>query len=288
VVLPESRVARLPQANQVAIFRGHGAAGFNAPTHVNSGASNPIVVASGNVMAGPFVDLVIGHADGTLTFFEGSADGSFVNRVTLPSVAGSTRREEISAPILNRLGYTASGPNRIIRSRNLTHPFVSIGTQQRKINIIPDYLLCIESKNALILDAKAPTQILRNSVHVEQAYSYAIHPEVRVPIYSLCNGREIVVYQISELEPIFECQLESIADNWDNLNAVIGPIGIQNPHLRDFLPDFGIRAKMSGVPPETRWVFMNSPLDNFTRVDDDLLTTFAKLNDNGTAANLWS
>lgn len=85
-------------------------------------------------------------------------------------------REEIVAPILNRLGYTASGPNRIIRSRSLTHPFVSIGTQQRKINIIPDYLICIESNNAFILDAKAPTQILQNSKHVEQAYSYAIHP----------------------------------------------------------------------------------------------------------------
>lgn len=89
-------VAPLPQANQVAIFRGNGAAGFNAPTYLNSGASNPIVVASGNVMAGPFVDLVIGHADGTLTFLEGSADGSFVNRLTLPSVAGSTRSIKIA------------------------------------------------------------------------------------------------------------------------------------------------------------------------------------------------
>jgi len=191
-------------------------------------------------------------------------------------------REEIVAPILNRLGYTASGPNRIIRSRSLKHPFVSIGTQQRKINIIPDYLLCIESKNAFILDAKAPTQILRNSTHVEQAYSYAIHPNVRVPVYSLCNGREIVVYHISELEPRFACQIDSIGDNWDQLNAVIGPDGIQNPHLRDFLPDFGIRAKMTGVPPETVWVFMDSPLNNFMRVTDDLLTTFAKFNDNGT------
>ncbi len=159
---------------------------------------------------------------------------------------------------------------------------MSIGTQQRKINIIPDYLLCIDFKNAFILDAKAPTQILRNSVHVEQAYSYAIHPEVRVPVYSLCNGRELVVYHISEIEPIFSCQIESIDENWDKLNAVIGPVGIQNPHLRDFLPDFGMRAKMTGVPPETLWVFMDSPLDNFMRVTDDLLTTFAKFNDNGT------
>ncbi len=89
-------VVPLPQANQVAIFLGNGAAGFHAPTYFNSGASNPTIVASGNVMAGPFVDLVIGHADGSLTFFEGSADGSFVNRLTLASVVGSTRSIKIA------------------------------------------------------------------------------------------------------------------------------------------------------------------------------------------------
>lgn len=199
-----------------------------------------------------------------------------------PEFKEDSVREEIVAPILKRLGYTASGPNRIIRSRGLTHPFVSIGTQRRKINIIPDYILSVETENAFILDAKAPTELLRNSTNVEQAYSYAIHPDVRVPIYSLCNGHEIVVYHISELEPRFDCQIDSIDEHWDELNAILGPEGIQNPHLRDFLPDFGVRAKMSGAPRDTNWVFMECPLDNFTRVTDSLLTSFARFNDHGT------
>ena len=36
-------------------------------------------------------------------------------------------REEIVLPIIKALGYSAQKPNQIIRSKNLTHPFVSIG-----------------------------------------------------------------------------------------------------------------------------------------------------------------
>lgn len=41
-------------------------------------------------------------------------------------------REKIIVPIIQNLGYTASKPNQIIRSRNLTHPYVSIGSQRKK------------------------------------------------------------------------------------------------------------------------------------------------------------
>ena len=39
-------------------------------------------------------------------------------------------REEIISPLLKQLGYSASGPNQIIRSRNLLHPFVSEPVQK--------------------------------------------------------------------------------------------------------------------------------------------------------------
>lgn len=40
-------------------------------------------------------------------------------------------REEIIFPIIKSLGYNSYGSNKIIRSRSLTHPFVSIGSKQK-------------------------------------------------------------------------------------------------------------------------------------------------------------
>src|ERR1035437_1435053 len=100
-------------------------------------------------------------------------------------------REEIITPILKALGYAVSGPNRIIRSRKLLHPFVSIGSARKEIFIIPDYLMEVSNKNAWIMEAKAPTEEIVKSVHVEQAYSYAIHNEIRVNYFVLCNGKSI-------------------------------------------------------------------------------------------------
>ena len=101
-------------------------------------------------------------------------------------------REELIVPILNRLGYTASGEHRIVRSKPLVHPFVSIGTKQYKINIIPDYLLSVGGLTKWVLDAKRPGEEILTGTNVEQAYSYAIHKDVRVSLYGLCNGHTLL------------------------------------------------------------------------------------------------
>lgn len=63
-------------------------------------------------------------------------------------------REDIIAPMLRGLGYSASGHFRIIRSRKLDNPSVMFGTTRRKLTYIPDYLLEIEGKLRFVLDAK--------------------------------------------------------------------------------------------------------------------------------------
>ena len=53
-------------------------------------------------------------------------------------------REEVTFPLLIRLGYSSTaGTNRIIRSRPLSHPFVMIGTTNKPVTLIPDYLLSV-------------------------------------------------------------------------------------------------------------------------------------------------
>ena len=90
-------VTPLPQSNQIAIFSGNSAAGFTAPRYLTSGGNTPTVVAIGNVIGGPMVDLIVGHTDGTLVFFEGNVDGSFVNRLTIDvsSSVGSLRSMKV-------------------------------------------------------------------------------------------------------------------------------------------------------------------------------------------------
>src|SRR5579872_600005 len=65
-------------------------------------------------------------------------------------------REEIILPILHALGYSASPPNKVIRSKGLEHPFLTVGSSTRPITLIPDYLLTVDNNFAFTLDAKAP------------------------------------------------------------------------------------------------------------------------------------
>lgn len=55
-------------------------------------------------------------------------------------------REEIILPIIKGLGYTLSGNSKIVRSKSLIHPYVAIGSKQRKVSIIPDYVFYSDGK----------------------------------------------------------------------------------------------------------------------------------------------
>lgn len=157
-------------------------------------------------------------------------------------------REEIVVPLLTALGYSASPPHRIIRSRPLKHPFVYIGTAKKSITIIPDYLLQRDSHNSWILDAKAPGEIVTSGKNAEQAYSYAIHPDIRVEFYALCNGRRLVVFHISEIQPRLDIDLSELATEWPQLLTLLStraawPQGIKP----GFLPDMGVSLFKAGL-----------------------------------------
>lgn len=119
-------------------------------------------------------------------------------------------REELITPLLHSLGYHADGEFQIVRSKNLKHPFVAIGSKKQKINIVPDYLLKIRSHFAWILDAKHPNQYILNGKNVEQAYSYAIHPEIRVNLYALCNGHKLTLFYTHKIGPILQIELQDL------------------------------------------------------------------------------
>lgn len=195
-----------------------------------------------------------------------------------PQYKEDSVREDIIVPILKRLGYTSSGENKIRRGIALTHPFVNIGSTTRKINIIPDYILETENNSKWILDAKAPNENILKSGNVEQAYSYAINSEVRCNIYSLCNGRKLTVFHISEIEPILDIDIKDIDKDWKLVEEVLGPIHIEKPFLKDFHPDFGIHLLKVGSPLDTIFHFIPAFVQNIGKVNDELYTIYSVVN----------
>lgn len=210
-------------------------------------------------------------------------EGFDFNILNDPEFKEDAVREELIFPILSELGYSATGTNRIIRSKNLIHPFVMIGSKKRAINIVPDYLLLSEGKNAFILDAKSPTEKVYESTNVEQVYSYAIHPDIRVTLYALCNGIEFVIYDIFQFEPLLRFKLSEINEHWIKLQNILSPNAIQNPEMRDFLPDFGVLAHKAGYPTGMRWSFLNVEVAFVMKVNDGLYTTYSYI-DSGVEA----
>ncbi|WP_203329041.1 type I restriction enzyme HsdR N-terminal domain-containing protein [Candidatus Laterigemmans baculatus] len=181
-------------------------------------------------------------------------------------------REEIVVPILRRLGYSASGPNRIVRSKALLHPFVMIGSKRHPVHIVPDYLLHSDGRPGLVLDAKRPDTDLVKSKHAEQAYSYAIHPEVRVRFYALCSGRQLVAYDIYGIAPIFVIDFQHIGREWALVESVLSPKNVSFAAEMHFVPDFGTAVVKMGSSSGQPWFFPFVKFQQFGCVRNDLYT----------------
>jgi 16S rRNA G966 N2-methylase RsmD len=136
-------------------------------------------------------------------------------------------REVLITPILKKLGYNVTGPFKIIRSKSLDHPFVKTGSGNRAIKSIPDYLLEVYGRYAFVLDAKAPGEEILSGEHREQAYFYAIHPEIKTNYYALCNGKEFVVFQINEDKPLLHFHLSEIEKYWSKIEEFLSPLAFE-------------------------------------------------------------
>ena len=70
----------------------------------------------------------------------GILDGFDFSALDSPDFKEDAVREEIVWPILNAIGYKATGNLKIVRSRKLADPHVQVGSQKKTINHFPDYL----------------------------------------------------------------------------------------------------------------------------------------------------
>jgi hypothetical protein len=147
--------------------------------------------------------------------------------------------------------------------------------QKRNIHIIPDYTLWYDDRAVLVLDAKKPSEPLVKSNHVEQAFSYAIHPEVRTRSYALCNGRELVLYDIDRPDPVLHVQLNQLQENWTNVLKHLSPEALINHHHREFQSDLGIFLKTAGFTSSHEITFSNSRVTSLAICNNGGLTASA-------------
>lgn len=194
-----------------------------------------------------------------------------------PEFKEDSVREELIVPLIKALGYSPSGDSRVIRSKALIHPYVAIGSQQRKISIVPDYVFMSNGKPLWILDAKSPTEDVFKSSHVEQAYSYAIHPEIRAELYALCNGHEFVLYEVRKFDPILRFKLSEISNSWERLYRILNSSTQGNPELVNYAPDFGIFLNRIGANKETKFIAPFCKCCFIAKVADDEYTTITSV-----------
>ncbi len=187
-------------------------------------------------------------------------------------------REDIIAPLLNMLGYsTFDESNRIIREPRLKNQYTKFGTKKERI-IIPDYLVQVNNKNAFIVEAKSPSQNIREGENVDQAYSYAMNREVQVNIYVLCNGRELNIFDVKKNEPLLSFQLANATkSDWENTYELLSPAAFTNPHIFNYKPDYGIWCLKNGMyeGEGSLQFFYNCYITYVARVEDNLYTFMA-------------
>jgi hypothetical protein len=166
-------------------------------------------------------------------------------------------REELVAPLLKRLGFRPTGEVKVQRGKSLSHPFVRVGTTDRPARLVPDYVLWRGESAVLVLDAKRPTENVRSGRHVEQAYSYAIHPDIRAPFFALCNGREFVMFDTMKAHPTLVFKMKEVYGNWTAVENHLGPELLAKPERRDYLPDLGTHLTRLGMTPGDVFTFFD-------------------------------
>lgn len=181
-------------------------------------------------------------------------------------------REEIIAPLLRALGYKVAGPNRIVRSKKLEHPFVALGTTQHRISLIPDYLMYANDRPAWILDAKAPKESVVNPRHEGQAYSYVCHRDVRADWYAVCNGREFAAFNVGDMspEPRVRVPLDQLSDRWGEIWTALAP-EVVHKASGAYLKDFGIHLHKMGLAADEH-LDLRIGIPVLARVEDSVFT----------------
>src|SRR6266481_636588 len=125
-------------------------------------------------------------------------------------------REDVAMPLLLALGYAAGTGNDIIREKTLAYSSSFLGRKKKTdppLRGRADYILTVLGAGSWTLEIKAENvEIDRDAI--EQAITYARHPEVSGSYAAVLNGRRFVVFhntQRSDERPLIDLPVGAIA-----------------------------------------------------------------------------
>lgn len=154
-------------------------------------------------------------------------------------------REEVLAPLIKILGYRSGTIHNVIREQSLRYPRAFLGRKDSKkdpqLRGKADYILEANGKVRWVIEAKAPNVAI-NIDEIEQAWSYANHPEIRAVYFVLSNGKTLQIFQTNQgptSGPIFSIVYAELENNILYLKNILSPEAILRTHP-EIKPDFGV------------------------------------------------
>jgi hypothetical protein len=137
-------------------------------------------------------------------------------------------REALITPILDRLGYRSGTANDIRRELTLRYPQNFLGRKKPATDPAmrgrADYVCEIDKRIRWIIEAKPPQSITPDDI--EQAYTYARHPEIRAQYFAVCNGYELRLYGTDlspQADPLLTIDPRVFDESARQLNGLLAP-----------------------------------------------------------------
>ena len=141
-------------------------------------------------------------------------------------------REEVATPLLSLLGYRLGTENDIQREVQLSYDRNFLGRKKKTDSPLrgkADYVLTVTGAGRWVLETKAPYEPITVDV-VDQAISYARHPQVSGTYAVILNGLRLVVYhntQRSTDKPLVDLAVESPEALATQLGGLLAPAAIR-------------------------------------------------------------
>jgi len=131
-------------------------------------------------------------------------------------------REEWIFPLLLHLGYGPTTLNDVKfgDQLKLRSPLWKLGSKRMEI----DYRPTVLGHELWLIEAKAPGAVDADE-HLFQAWSYATHPEVNVPLVVLADGAHLAVHDLTAIEwdhPVVDVPVAEVEDRFDEILAILG------------------------------------------------------------------
>ena len=150
-------------------------------------------------------------------------------------------REVIVRPLIERLGYRHGTDATILTEKTLRYERAFLGRKNPKKDppLVgrADYICDVISYGRWVVEVKSPSEELSRDV-VEQAHTYAMHPEIAAQFFLVTNGRTFQLFETGRLDrPALEWDFEDEDDNLLRLFNVLSPAAFRK------------RAKITLVDP---------------------------------------